>query len=88
MPKKSRKMKERAAQRRVIVQTRTEKDEPSVESRATLVTPSARTASTPISRQAPRINFDYSHIYADLRRIALFAGFFFAVLIILSYVIK
>ena len=87
MPKKSRKMKERAAQRRVIVQTRTEKDEPSVESQVTLASPFPRMAS-PVSRQAPRINFDYSHIYADLRRIALFAGFFFAVLIILSYVIK
>lgn len=40
------------------------------------------------SRTITPLTFDYSHIYGDLKRIAAFAGFFFAVLIILSFVIK
>lgn len=80
MPKKTRRMKERAALRRAAM------GEPSAPvmnevapSRPTL-SPSARpTFSAP--------TFDYSHIYSDLRRIAFFALFFFAVLIALSFII-
>lgn len=89
MPKKSRKMKERAAQRRVIssVQPRTNVVEPPVSSEAA-PTLRMRQVAPPVSRAAPQLTFDYSHIYADLRRIAVFAGFFFAVLVVLSFVIK
>jgi hypothetical protein len=81
MPKKSRKMKERAAMRRAIVsQTIGDTTEVVSDSRTTLAPPSTRTISS--------LTFDYSHIYSDLKRIAFFAGFFFAVLIALSFVIK
>jgi hypothetical protein len=49
---------------------------------------SARPILTPVGRQATPATFDYSHIYGDLRRIAMFAGFFFLVLIVLSFVVK
>jgi hypothetical protein len=74
MSKKTRKMKQRAAERRAMQ------------------TPAQPSASAPTSdfpaRATTTLDFDYSHIYSDLKRIALFAGFFFAVLIILSFVIK
>ena len=81
MPKKTRRMKERAAQRRAAIaeQTATEADIAS-NSRPTLA-PSARA-----TYAAP--TFDYSHIYSDLRRIAFFAILFFGILIALSFVIK
>ena len=85
MPKKTRKMKQRAAMRRstqqvqenVAVPTAAQDDAP-VRMRPTFSS----------SRPVTPFTYDYSHIYGDLRRIALFAGFFFAVLIVLSFVIK
>lgn len=88
MPKKTRKMKQRAAMRRtyqpvesqapVAEATEGVPQEPSVRMRPVLTT----------SRAVTPLTFDYSHIYGDLKRIALFAGFFFVVLIALSFVIK
>lgn len=81
MPKKTRRMKERAAIRRSVVSDGAVPTPSAVrESRPTL-SPSAR----PTFAQP---TFDYSHIYSDLRRIAFFAVFFFAVLVVLSFVIK
>lgn len=81
MPKKTRRMKERAAIRRSVVSDGAVPAPSAVrESRPTL-SPSAR----PTFAQP---TFDYSHIYSDLRRIAFFAVFFFAVLVVLSFVIK
>jgi hypothetical protein len=40
------------------------------------------------SRGFTPLTFDYSHIYADLRRILFFVLFFTAVLVALSFVIK
>ena len=85
MPKKTRKMKQRAAMRRsehqvqenVAVSTAAQDDAP-VRMRPTFSS----------SRPVTPFTYDYSHIYGDLRRIALFAGFFFAVLIALSFIIK
>jgi hypothetical protein len=81
MPKKTRKMKQRAADRRVSL--------PPVQSE---VAGGESTGSAPLrdysSRGLTPLTFDYSHIYSDLKRIALFAGFFFAVLVVLSFVIK
>ncbi len=80
MPKKSRKMKERAAMRRAVLsQSMSDTAETPDESRTTLA---------PTTRAYAPVTFDYSHIYNDLKRIALFAAFFFAVLIALSFVIK
>ncbi len=80
MPKKSRKMKERAAMRRAIVSQSI--------SDASEVTEGSRTTLAPSMRSYTPVTFDYSHIYNDLKRIAFFAAFFFAVLIGLSFVIK
>lgn len=102
MPKKTRKMKQRAAMRRsVVVEAPIEQEdiEPEVknlETEPATAAPRLTTQERPIrmrqvsygSRAASPLTFDYSHIYGDLRRIALFAGFFFAVLIVLSFVIK
>ena len=80
MPKRTRRMKERAALRQAAVAPASETKSVVTGSRQTLA-PSTRT-----TYAAP--SFDYSHIYSDLRRIAFFAAFFFAVLIALSFVIK
>jgi hypothetical protein len=36
----------------------------------------------------PDFNPDYSHVISDLKRIGILAGSFFAVLIVLSFIIK
>lgn len=81
MPRKTRRMKERAALRRAtLAEGAPDGADTNQAPRATL-SPSARPSfATP--------TFDYSHIYGDLRRIAFFAIFFFGVLIALSFVIK
>jgi hypothetical protein len=87
MPKKTRKMKQRAAMRRAY-------QAPGHEQRdaETIAEPAETTVrmrpTTPSSRAVTPLTFDYTHIYGDLKRIALFAGFFFTVLIVLSFVIK
>ncbi len=87
MPKKTRKMKQRAAMRRSY---QAPGQEPQVdESMEEPVQTAVRMRPTaPTSRAVTPLTFDYSHIYGDLKRIAVFAGFFFAVLIVLSFVIK
>ena len=91
MPKKTRKMKQRAAERRSSLPPQIE-----VPTGATAPAAEPTTGAAPIrtrtdfaaSRVVSPITYDYSHIYSDLKRIALFAGFFFVVLIALSFVIK
>lgn len=90
MPKKTRKMKQRAALRKIAPVTMPSPERPVSENEATTregVSP-ARILSTSSARAVTPLVFDYSHIYGDLKRIALFAGFFFAVLIVLSFIIK
>ncbi len=90
MPKKTRKMKQRAAMRRAMI------DVPQEQVVAGTETEDAPAVETPVrmrptfssSRGLSPLTFDYSHIYGDLKRIALFAGFFFIVLIALSFIIK
>ena len=81
MPKKTRKMKQRAAERRDV----TEYSQPQMPSGESKASTPAREFS---SRVVTPLTFDYSHIYSDLKRIAMFAIFFFAVLIALSFIIK
>ncbi len=91
MPKKSRKLKQRAAMRRtgpaaagaVVV----EEQSTDVSAAMTETPIRMRTGALGVKPASP-LNYDYSHIYGDLKRIAVFAGFFFAVLVILSFVIK
>jgi hypothetical protein len=88
MPKKTRKMKQRAAMRRsaVVAQTPASDVEVVGGSASEAIAPARVLPSS--ARPVTPLTFDYTHIYGDLRRIALFAGFFFAVLIVLSFVIK
>ena len=81
MPKKTRKMKQRAAERRGATQYA----QPETSDGESAVGAPVREFS---SRAVTPLTFDYSHIYSDLRRIAMFAIFFFSVLIALSFVIK
>jgi hypothetical protein len=87
MPKKTKKMKQRAAQRREMLGTyQPASAEPSPAKDAAVV--STRPAFASARAAATTFSYDYSHVYSDLKRIALLAGFFFAVLIVLSFVIK
>jgi hypothetical protein len=91
MPKKTRKMKQRAAERRSIQQQTTASESPIVTSTAPMAsgTPTRMMRSeTNASRVMNPLTFDYSYIYGDLKRIALFAAMFFVILIALSFVIK
>ena len=87
MPKKTRKMKLRAAERRGM-------QIPPPESRTGMAGMPAAQASVRTrpdlvaAKVATPLTYDYSYIYSDLRRIAIFAGFFFVVLIALSFIIK
>jgi hypothetical protein len=89
MPKKTRKMKQRAALRRsggAVAQPQGNEVEPVGASAPEAVAPARVLPSN--ARQVAPLTFDYTHIYGDLKRIALFASFFFIVLIVLSFVIK
>lgn len=89
MPKKTRKMKQRAAMRRAVQPLDVQAvEDVATEAAAPEQAPvRMRTAYNPARTVTP-LTFDYSHIYSDLKRIAIFAVFFFAVLIALSFVIK
>ena len=83
MPKKTRKMKQRAALRREAIGS-SDVNAPEMENAAMQTAPRF----TPSRVGSSAVSYDYSHIYRDLKRIAMFAAFFFAVLIVLSFVIK
>ncbi len=88
MPKKTRKMKQRSSMRRseaVMPQIQVEEGNGPSEVKPTL---SPRSILPTANRPLSPATYDYSHIYGDLRRIAMFAAFFFVVLIALSFVIK
>lgn len=87
MPKKTRKMKQRAAMRRSMPSGAAQDVAEEIES-AEVAAPTARPMLSTASRVVTPATYDYSHIYSDLKRIALFAAFFFGVLIVLSFVIK
>jgi hypothetical protein len=88
MPKKTRKMKQRAAMRRTATIAQPQKSDVEVAgaSASESVAPSRVMVSS--ARPATPLTFDYTHIYGDLKRIALFAGFFFIVLVVLAFVLK
>ncbi len=88
MPKKTRKMKQRAAMRRGVPETTQDSNSESDAAQVFAATPTARAILPTAGRVVTPATYDYSHIYSDLKRIAIFATFFFAVLIALSFVIK
>ena len=97
MPKKTRKAKERAAERRMITQS----SAPPVETSTAALggTMGASTAGSPMLRAATRTSsaiprgdtlwlHDYEYVLTDLRRIAILAALFFVAMIALYFVIK
>ncbi len=91
MPKKTRRMKQRAAERRSMqAQAEVMEQENAEETTGAPVvsTPARVRSEFSSSRVLSPLTFEYSHIYGDLKRIALFASFFFIVLIVLSFIIK
>ena len=90
MPKKTRKMKQRAAERRSIPQSVTQGSAVDSSAAPTASAAPARMmrSESSTTRVLNPLTYDYSYIYGDLKRIALFAAMFFAVLIVLSFVIK
>ncbi len=87
MPKKTRKMKQRAAMRRAYQAPEQEQQVEETFAEPVETTVRMRPTTTS-SRAVTPLTFDYSYIYGDLKRIAVFAGFFFGVLIVLSFIIK
>jgi hypothetical protein len=88
MPKKTRRMKERAAIRRgggIVTSSQEIEETAGVSSTVASTSPRFSLSS---SRVVTPLTYDYSHIYNDLKRIALFASFFFVVLVVLAFVIK
>ena len=99
MPQKSRTQKERAAMRRDSGQMRRpvapapiELEAPARDSSVQLKTPS-----TPTRRSAALLtalphsaegDFNYSYVYADLRRIALLALLCFGIMLVLAFVVR
>lgn len=89
MPKKTRKMKQRAAMRRAVQPLDVQAvEDVATEAAAPEQAPVRMRTAYNTARTVTPLTFDYSHIYSDLKRIAIFAVFFFAVLIALSFVIK
>ncbi len=91
MPKKTRRMKQRASMRRSVESTAVQETEQEQVTSAPVaqLTPSVRPLAPVAPRAVSPATFDYSYIYGDLKRIALFASFFFVVLILLAvFVIK
>lgn len=98
MPQKTRREKERAAQRRASGQYRAPVAPPPIEMPApdaefglTTSMPSAA-AKSATPRHAIPVNaeseFDYSYVYADLRRIGLLSVLCFGIMIALAFVLQ
>ncbi len=98
MPQKTRKEKERAAQRRMTGQYKMPVAPPPIEQPrpesnlgVTTTAPSAavrRGASTHAMPVNAESEFDYSYVYADLRRIALLAVLCFGIMVVLAFVLQ
>jgi hypothetical protein len=97
MPQKTRREKERAAQRRETGQYRAPIAPPPIETTApdrttglTRTAPSAarQTAATPMIPRSADAEFNYSYVYADLRRIAILAVLCFGIMIALAFVLS
>jgi hypothetical protein len=80
-------MKQRAAERRGVQ---------SIPAEGGTSTPGLSTAESPMrtradfgaARAPTALTYDYTYIYSDLKRIAVFAGVFFVILVALSFIIK
>ena len=87
MPKKTRKMKQRAAERRGV-QTVQAEGGGSMTGMPSAEAPMRTRADFGAVRAPTALTYDYTYIYGDLKRIAVFASIFFVILIALSFIIK
>ncbi len=94
MPKKTRKAKIRASQRPINVgypsaARVSAPAAPAMEpTRETFAPRPAATAAPIVTRVAAPATYDYHYVYRDLRRIGILAACFFAVMLILWYVVE
>ncbi len=96
MPQKTRREKERAAARRstskVVSPTPIEMPAPDAEFGLTSSMPAPTAVQAAAPHHAIPMNaesdFDYSYVYADLRRIAILAALCFAIMIGLAFVLN
>lgn len=98
MPQKTRSQKERAAARREAGQYKRpiapapiETEAPEKDTSMMLNVPSAPRRRVTNIAPAPRsteMEFNYSYVYADLRRIALLALLCFGIMIVLAFVLR
>lgn len=98
MPQKTRREKERAAQRRAMGQYRAPVAPPPMETPApdaefglTTSMPSAAARRGRAQHAIPasaESDFDYGYVYADLRRIALLAVLCFGIMVALAFVLN
>lgn len=98
MPQKSRKEKERTSERREAGQIKApvapapiEMGTTNPDTGLTLQVPAKPTRRAGVSAVVPRgaeAEFDYSYVYADLRRIAILAVLCFGIMFVLAFVLK
>jgi hypothetical protein len=87
MPKKTRKAKMRAAQRPIRVGYPAGPTALIKEPMRETIAPRAASPLSGSSRSAVPIVFDYRYVFQDLRRIALLAGTFFALMFVVWFLV-
>ncbi len=88
MPKKTRKAKMRAAQRPIKVGYPAPATMPTPEPGRETFAPRAVIPTVTASRSAAAPTFNYQYVYHDLRRIALLAGTFFVLMLIIWFLVE
>lgn len=89
MPQKSRKAKERATRRRAAGLRTRPMPQPMASPAPDVEPKPAPAPERQIARQsAPTFQYDYSYVFADLRRIALLSGLSFGIMILLALIIR
>jgi hypothetical protein len=88
MPKKTRKAKMRAAQRPIRVGYPVGPTSATKEPMRESFAPRATSISLVSSRSAVPMAFDYRYVFQDLRRIALLAGTFFALMFVIWFLVE
>ena len=84
MAKKSRRAKRRAKKKRRVAAVRPKRPAPAPAPSPTV----AKEPEAMTEEKAAELAEEYRYVYSDLKRIAILAGTMFAVLIVLSFVIR
>lgn len=88
MPKKTRKAKIRVAQRPIKVGYPVGPTTSTAETIRQPLAPRTVPAAQMSSRSAASLSVDYRYVYRDLRRIALLAGTFFALMFVIWFLVE